>query len=104
MEKPIYLDHNATTPIDPVVREAMLPYLDEHFGNPSSGHVYGQRPKEAVRNAREQVAALIGAAPEDIVFSSGGSESNNQAIIGAALANMQRGKHIIPSRIEHRQC
>ena len=101
MEKPIYLDHNATTPIDPVVREAMLPYLDEHFGNPSSGHVYGQRPKEAVRNAREQVAAFIGAAPEDIVFTSGGSESNNQAIIGAALANMQRGKHIITSRIEH---
>src|SRR3990172_5942672 len=101
MEKPIYLDHNATTPIDPVVREAMLPYLREHFGNPSSSHVYGQRPKEAVRNAREQVAALLGAAPEDIVFTSGGSESDNQAIIGAALANMQRGKHIITSRIEH---
>lgn len=99
MDKPIYLDYNATTPIDPGVREAMLPYLGEHFGNPSTGYAYGQRAKEGVARAREQVAALIGATPEEVVFTSGGSESNNQAIIGAALA--QKGKHIITSRIEH---
>ncbi len=99
MQRPIYLDYNATTPIDPGVREAMLPYLGEHFGNPSTGYAYGQRAKEAVAHAREQVAALIGATPEEIIFTSGGSESNNQAIIGAALA--QKGKHIITSRIEH---
>ncbi len=99
MGKPIYLDYNATTPIDPGVREAMLPYLGEHFGNPSTGYAYGQRAKDGVAHAREQVAALIGATPEEIIFTSGGSESNNQAIIGAALA--QQGKHIITSRIEH---
>ena len=100
-EKPIYLDYNATTPIDPAVRDAILPYLEEHFGNPSSGYVYGQRAKEAVAKARGQVAALIGAAPEEVVFTSGGSESDNHAIIGAALANRKKGKHIITSCIEH---
>ena len=100
-EKPIYLDYNATTPIDPGVREAMLPYVEDHFGNPSSSYVYGQQTKEAVEYAREQVATLIGAAPEEIIFTSGGSESNNQAIIGTALANAEQGKHIITSRIEH---
>lgn len=100
-DKPIYLDYNATTPIDPGVRNAMLPYLTEHFGNPSSGYVYGQRAKEAVERARVQVAALIGATAEEVVFTSGGSDSNNHAIIGAALANSQKGKHIITSRIEH---
>lgn len=99
--KPIYLDYNATTPVDPAVRDAMLPYLGEEFGNPSSSYAYGQRAKEAVEHARGQVAALIGATPEEIVFTSGGSESNNHAIIGAALANSDRGKHIITSRIEH---
>src|SRR3989304_2791515 len=99
-DTPIYLDYNATTPIDPAVREAMLPYLGEHFGNPSSGYVYGQRAKKAVATAREQVAELIGATPEEIVFTSGGSESDNQAIIGAALANREKGKHIITSRLE----
>ena len=99
--KPIYLDYNATTPIDPDVREAMLPYLEEHFGNPSSSYAYGQRAKEAVDKARRQVAALIGATPEEIVFTSGGSESNNHAITGVALANAQEGKHIITSCIEH---
>lgn len=98
---PIYLDYNATTPIDPAVRDAMLPYLGGLFGNPSSGHAYGKRVKEAVAHAREQVAALIGAAPEEIVFNGGGSESDNHAIIGGALANMDRGRHIITSSIEH---
>ena len=99
--KPIYLDYNATTPIDPGVREAMLPYLGEHFGNPSSSYIYGQRAKEAVEHAREQVAALIGATTEEIIFTGGGSESDNHAIIGAALANSQKGRHVITSRIEH---
>jgi cysteine desulfurase len=99
--KPIYLDYNATTPIDPTVKEVMLPYLEEEFGNPSSSYAYGQRAKEAMECAREQVAALIGATPEEIIFTSGGSESDNHAIIGAALANGQKGRHIITSRIEH---
>ncbi|MDP2932335.1 MAG: aminotransferase class V-fold PLP-dependent enzyme [Chloroflexota bacterium] len=101
MSNPIYLDYNATTPIDPSVRDAMLPYLGERFGNASSGYIYGQQAKEAVEKARAQVAALIGAAPEEIVFTSGGSESNNQSIIGTALANSERGRHIITSRVEH---
>ena len=101
MDRPIYLDFNATTPIDYIVTEAMLPYLETHFGNPSTNYVYGQRTREAVDNAREQVASLIGAKPGEIVFTSGGSESDNHAIIGTALANMQKGKHIITSSIEH---
>ena len=101
MPKPIYLDYNATTPIDPRVKEAMLPYLGEHFGNPSTSYTYGQTAKMAMDRAREQVAALLGANPEEIVFTSGGSESDNQAIIGVALAHMTKGKHIITSRIEH---
>lgn len=99
--KPIYLDYNATTPVDPEVLKAMLPYLKEHFGNPSSGHSYGKLTKEAVDKAREQVAELIGSELDEIVFTSGGSESNNHAIIGTALANRKKGKHIITSRIEH---
>jgi cysteine desulfurase len=99
--KPIYLDYNATTPIDPAVREAMLPYLGEFFGNPSTTHAYGLPVKEAVERARQQVASLIGAALEEVIFTSGGSESDNQAIVGTALANSHRGKHIITMRIEH---
>lgn len=99
--KSIYLDYNATTPVDPNVLEAMLPYLKEHFGNPSSSHSYGKVAKEAVNRAREQTAKLIGAETDEILFTSGGSESNNQAIIGTALANREKGKHIITSRIEH---
>lgn len=101
MDKPIYLDYNATTPIDPVVRAAMLPYIEEHFGNPSTAYVYGERAKEAVERTRQQVADLIGAGPGEVVFTSGGSESDNHAIIGAALANSEKGKHIVASRIEH---
>jgi cysteine desulfurase len=101
MGKPIYLDYNATTPIDSAVREAMLPYLGEYFGNPSTTHAYGQPVKEAVESARQQVASLIGAASEEVIFTSGGSESDNQAIIGTALANSHKGKHIITMRIEH---
>jgi cysteine desulfurase len=99
--KPIYLDYNATTPIDPQVFESMLPFLQSNFGNPSSSHVYGRIPKEALEKSRQQVAALIGAEIDEIIFTSGGTESNNHAIIGAALANKEKGNHIITSIIEH---
>lgn len=99
--KPIYLDYNATTPVDPRIRDAMLPYLGEDFGNPSTSYIYGQRAKEALERAREQVASFIGASPEEVVFTSGGSESDNQAIIGGSLANAHKGKHLITLRIEH---
>ncbi len=97
---PIYLDHNATTPILPEVLEAMLPYLSTHFGNPSSSHIYGRRTREAVEHGRAQVAALIGASPEEIVFTSGGIEANNLAIRGVAQA-APSGRHIITSVVEH---
>lgn len=97
----IYLDHNATTPLDRNVFEAMLPYLREHFGNPSSGHWFGVQAKVAVEQAREQVAALLGADPSEIVFTSGGSESDNWAIRGIVEANRERGDHVITSQIEH---
>jgi cysteine desulfurase len=99
--KPVYLDYNATTSVDPAVFEAMLPYFKENFGNPSSSHAYGKPAKEAVTNAREHVAKLIGAEADEIVFTSGGTESNNYAIIGTAFANTVKGKHIITSIIEH---
>ncbi|MCB9892294.1 MAG: selenide, water dikinase SelD [Planctomycetes bacterium] len=99
--KPIYLDYNATTPIDPAVADAMIPYLREHFGNPSSAHAYGTVAKAAVESARRQVAALIGARPEEVIFTSGGSESNNMVIQGVAHAARARGRHLISSAIEH---
>jgi len=99
--KPIYLDYNATTPIDPRVAEAMLPYLLEHFGNPSSSHVYGRRAKEAVDKARGQVAGMLGCREEEIVFTSGGSESNNYAVKGIARALRSRGRHLVASTVEH---
>jgi len=99
--KPIYLDYNATTPIDPEVAEAMRPYLFEHFGNPSSSHWYGIQTKKAVDEARRQVADLLHCNPKEVVFTSGGSESNNYAIKGTAFANREKGNHIITSAIEH---
>jgi len=99
--KPIYLDYNATTPIDRRVAEVMLPYLYEHFGNPSSSHPYGVEARRAVEHARAQVAALLGCRPAEIIFTSGGSESNNTAIKGVAAAYRERGSHIITSAIEH---
>ncbi len=98
-EAPIYLDHNATTPIAPEVLEAMLPYLREHFGNPSSAHVFGQRAKSAVEAAREQVAQLLGAAPAQVVFTGGGTEANNLAIFGVTRESPRR--HLVTSVIEH---
>jgi cysteine desulfurase len=97
----IYLDYNATTPLDPAVLEVMLPFFKEHFGNPSSSHFYGKAAKDAVSKAREQTAKLIGAKTSEILFTSGGTESNNHAIIGTAFANIEKGKHIITSVVEH---
>jgi cysteine desulfurase len=95
----IYLDHNATTPILPEVVDAMLPYLREHFGNPSSGHALGLRTRQAVQHAREQVAGLIGCEPDEVLFTSGGTEANNLAIHGVTEASARRG--IVTSVIEH---
>jgi cysteine desulfurase len=99
--KPVYLDYNATTPIDHEVAESMKPYLEEHFGNPSSLHLMGIAARKAVENARRQVADLLNCIPEEVVFTSGGTESNNYAIKGVAFANRQKGNHIITSTIEH---
>lgn len=101
MSVPIYLDYNATTPIAPEVAEEMWPYIQAHFGNPSSSYAVGRYNKEAIEKARMQVANLIGASPEEIVFTSGGTESNNHAIRGAVLAHPEKGKHIITSQVEH---
>jgi cysteine desulfurase len=98
---PIYLDYNASTPIDPAAAAAMGPFLDEAFGNPSSGHWASTPAKAALELARGQVAALLGAAPDEIVFTSGGSEANNLAIKGTFFALNRRGAHIITSSIEH---
>ncbi|HEX9134333.1 MAG TPA: cysteine desulfurase family protein [Ktedonobacteraceae bacterium] len=98
---PIYLDYNATTPVDPAVVEAMLPYLSTHFGNPSSSHAYGQVAHQAVNAARAQVARLLGCLPGEITFTGGGSESDNLAIRGIALAYRQKGNHIITQVTEH---
>jgi len=99
--QPIYLDYNATTPHAPEVVEAMRPYLEEHFGNPSSSHWYGRKSREAVETARSQVAALLNCTPAEVLFTSGGTESNNHAIRGIALTRRDHGKHIITSQIEH---
>src|SRR5215510_10972725 len=97
----IYLDHSATTPLDARVLDAMLPFLTERFGNASSVHSFGQEARAAVDKARRQVASLIGARPNEIVFTSGGTESNNLAIRGICEANRPYGRHIITSAIEH---
>lgn len=97
----IYLDYNATTPIAKEVYEAMLPYIQNHFGNPSSVHNYGVMAKSGIEKARKQVADLINCDPSEVIFTSGGTESNNFAIRGAAFANKHKGNHIITSSIEH---
>lgn len=101
MYPPIYLDYNATTPVDPEVVNEMLPYFQTHFGNPSNSYGLGRHNKQAIEKARSQLAELIGALPEEIVFTSCGTESNNLAIRGIAFANQEKGKHIITSSIEH---
>ncbi|MCA9154819.1 MAG: cysteine desulfurase, partial [Planctomycetales bacterium] len=98
----IYLDYNATTPVAPSVLEAMLPFFKQHYGNPSSGHAFGRACNEAIEDARSQVAALLGATSEEIVFTSGGTESNNLALKGVMLryAPVVKG-HLVISAIEH---
>ena len=100
-EKPVYLDYNATTPIDPRVADAMLPYLYEKFGNPSSSHAFGAEAKLGVEKARREIAEMLGCTSEEIIFTSGGSEANNLAIKGIAFAYRSRGNHIITSAVEH---
>ena len=100
-EQKIYLDYNATTPIDREVAEAMQPYLSRYYGNPSSAHSFGTETKLAVEKARKQVADMINCSPGEVIFTSGGTESNNYAIKGLAYANAHRGRHIITSTIEH---
>lgn len=101
MNPPIYLDYNGTTPHAPEVIAAMRPFLETEFGNPSSSHLYGIAPRRAVETARSQVAALLHCEPDEIVFTSGGTESNNHAIKSAARLMKGRGRHIITSAVEH---
>jgi cysteine desulfurase len=98
---PIDLDHNATTPLDPAVADAMLPFLRGGHGNPSSSHALGRRARAAVEGARAHVAALLGAEPDEIILTSGGSEANNTAIFGVAERRHDEGRHLITSAVEH---
>ncbi|MEE2829906.1 MAG: cysteine desulfurase family protein [Myxococcota bacterium] len=98
----IYVDHNATTPVRPEVLEAMWPFYEADWGNASSVHWAGQGPKDAIEDAREAVAGLIGARPRDLVFTSGGTESDNSALLGVALARRDQGRHVVTSSIEHK--
>ena len=101
MVNPIYLDYNGTTPLHPEVIDAMRVFLEKEFGNPSSSHWYGIAPKRAVETARHQVAGLLNCDAKELIFTSGGTESNNHAIKGIALAKKYKGHHIITSQIEH---
>lgn len=98
----IYLDHAATSPLRPAVLEAMLPYLTEHGGNPSSLHASGRRARQGIDEARERVASLIGAQPREIVFTGGGTEADNLAVKGAGWAATARGRHVITTSVEHK--
>ncbi len=99
--RPIYLDYNATTPVDREVADAMLPFLYEQFGNPSSSHPYGTAAKRAVESARAQVANILRCKTFEVAFTSGGTESNNLALKGAAFARKNQGHHIVISSVEH---
>ena len=99
--RPVYFDYNATTPLDPAVRAAMLPFLDEIWGNPSSVHQIGRRARALLDDARERVAAILRAKPSEIVFTSGGTESNNLAIFGSARRLSTKGRHLVTTTIEH---
>lgn len=97
----IYLDYAATTPVDRRVLDAMMPYFREAFGNPSSIHRFGQKAEAAVDEAREKAASVLGCSPDEIIFTSGGSEADNLALRGAALAHRAAGKWILTARTEH---
>ena len=97
----VYLDHAATTPLDPRVLEVMLPYLKEAYGNPSSFHSMGKEAKDAIDGARVRIAQLIKARPDELLFTSGGTESDNLAVLGFARANADKGRHLITSALEH---
>jgi cysteine desulfurase len=97
----IYLDHNATTPLSAIAREAMRPFLEEHFGNPSSVHAAGREARAAIDDARDRLAALLRVRPNEIIFTSGGTEANNLAILGLARRFSPNGKHLISNRAEH---
>src|SRR5208283_2628917 len=102
--RPLYLDYNATTPLDPRVFDAMKPYFLEEFGNAGSRtHLYGQRAKEAVETARSQVAAVLGIRPEEVIFTSGATESNNLALLGLVPYGLETGRrHVLSTAIEHK--
>jgi len=100
-KRQVYLDYSATTPVKPEVLEAMIPYFTESFGNPSTLYTIGQKAKDALKAAREQVAALIGASAAEVFFTGSGTEADNWAVIGAAMWKRGKGKHIITSSIEH---
>ncbi len=102
MKKRIYLDNSASTKVDTRVVKEMLPFMTEYFGNASSLHFYGRQAKEAIENARATLASFIRAKPQEIVFTSGGTESNNMALKGIAFENKKKGMHIIVSAIEAR--
>lgn len=99
--KTVYFDYNATTPLDPAVRDAMLPYFDQIYGNPSSIHHVGRSARSILDDARERVATVWRCKPSEVVFTSGGTESNNMAVFGAARALLNKGRHLITSTIEH---
>lgn len=101
MPRTIYFDYNATTPLDPAVREAMLPFLGEIWGNPSSVHHVGRKARTLLDDARDRAAKFLGAKPSEIIFTSGGTESNNLAILGTARLLKPKGKHLITSSVEH---
>ncbi|MEW5995261.1 MAG: aminotransferase class V-fold PLP-dependent enzyme, partial [Candidatus Zixiibacteriota bacterium] len=99
--QPIYLDHNATTPVEPAVIEKMLPYLGKDFGNASSVHSFGREARVALENAREQIAAFINCEPSELYFTSGGTESDNIAVLGTAYERQHERKHIVVGATEH---
>src|SRR5208282_5302417 len=101
MPRTVYFDYNATTPLDPAVRDAMLPFLGNCWGNPSSVHHVGRRARAQLDEARERAAKVLGAKPSEIIFTSGGTESNNLAIFGTARLLKPKGRHLITSAIEH---